>query len=202
LLSQSNPPLRQRRQRTNFSDQALQSLEDSFALNPYPDINERESLALRLKATEDRIQVWFQNKRARYRKRMQKENTNGTKKETLPKKQSTRAVLTVSPLENSPIRQSMGQTYDNNFNSTPISAYTRQAYKFNETSHLGYNRSMYDSGYLSMLSPSSFSFQSTPSMYGSLYHNGCLSSGQAVMPTPVTPVVATTRIPKSIFRPF
>ena len=57
LLSQSNPPLRQRRQRTNFNDEAIQSLEEAFAKNPYPDINEREEMARELKTTEDRIQV-------------------------------------------------------------------------------------------------------------------------------------------------
>ena len=82
LLTKSNPPLRQRRQRTNFSEQVIDALEDAFTKNPYPDINERESLALQFKTTEDRVQVWFQNKRARYRKRMQKENNSKSANDT------------------------------------------------------------------------------------------------------------------------
>lgn len=54
---QNNPPLRQRRQRTNFNDDAISSLEEAFAKNPYPDIVERETMARALKCTEDRIQV-------------------------------------------------------------------------------------------------------------------------------------------------
>ena len=81
LLSQAQPPLRQRRQRTNFNDVAIERLEVAFALNPYPDINERDALARELKTSEDRVQVWFQNKRARYRKKMHKMQPTQLKKE-------------------------------------------------------------------------------------------------------------------------
>ena len=64
--------MRQRRQRTNFNDETIDALDIYFAKNPYPDINERESIAKELHTSEDRIQVWFQNKRARYRKKMVK----------------------------------------------------------------------------------------------------------------------------------
>lgn len=78
LLCKSQPPIRQRRQRTNFTEEVIEKLEDFFLKNPYPDINERETMAQMLHTTEDRVQVWFQNKRARYRKRVQKENKNIT----------------------------------------------------------------------------------------------------------------------------
>ena len=67
LLKRQNPPVRQRRQRTNFNESQIQYLDEMFIKNPYPDINERDELALALKTTEDRIQVWYQNKRARYK---------------------------------------------------------------------------------------------------------------------------------------
>lgn len=76
LLCKSQPPVRQRRQRTNFTEQVIDKLEEFFSKNPYPDINEREQMAKMLNTTEDRVQVWFQNKRARYRKRVLKENKN------------------------------------------------------------------------------------------------------------------------------
>ena len=57
LLSQNNPPIRQRRQRTSFNDAAILELEENFSKNPYPDINEREAMALKFKTSEDRIQV-------------------------------------------------------------------------------------------------------------------------------------------------
>lgn len=60
LLKRKNPPVRQRRQRTNFDENAIDYLDKMFIKNPYPDINEREELARSLNTTEDRIQVWNQ----------------------------------------------------------------------------------------------------------------------------------------------
>ena len=76
--------MRQRRQRTNFNEETIDALDVYFTKNPYPDINERESIAKELHTSEDRIQVWFQNKRARYRKKMVKvEKTIDTTNESI-----------------------------------------------------------------------------------------------------------------------
>ncbi|CAF0843241.1 unnamed protein product [Brachionus calyciflorus] len=74
ILNKAQPPVRQRRQRTNFDQSVVSELEKLFLKNPYPDINEREQMARDLKTSEDRVQVWFQNKRARYRQRVKKES--------------------------------------------------------------------------------------------------------------------------------
>ncbi|XP_078343535.1 uncharacterized protein LOC144629191 isoform X2 [Oculina patagonica] len=59
---------RQRRRRTAFTDEQLDRLEESFENEKFPGIQIREDLARELNIGEDRIQVWFQNRRARWRK--------------------------------------------------------------------------------------------------------------------------------------
>ncbi|XP_040211532.1 homeobox protein unc-4-like [Rana temporaria] len=62
--------LKQRRSRANYSTWQLQELEKVFQANQYPDIFMREALALRLDLLETRVQVWFQNRRAKMKRQI------------------------------------------------------------------------------------------------------------------------------------
>ncbi|KAG5201241.1 hypothetical protein JEQ12_005775 [Ovis aries] len=55
-----------RRSRTSFTEEQLEILVQAFSQNPYPGYTAKQRLAVEINAEESRIQIWFQNRRARH----------------------------------------------------------------------------------------------------------------------------------------
>ncbi|KAM4770846.1 homeobox protein Mix.1-like [Rhinophrynus dorsalis] len=90
-------PASHRRKRIVYNQADLNKLEQFFKTNMYPDIHHREELAKQMCLPESRIQVWFQNRRAKARRQGGKSTNHAAVRDHYPSTPANTHMFSIAP---------------------------------------------------------------------------------------------------------
>lgn len=107
--------MRIKRYRTSFTQSQIRELEAAFNKSHYPDVHRREELSTETSLDAGRIQVWFQNRRAKFRKRA--------------KQQQQDVHSTTQPISSSISSANTKSSINNKFNGKPSIGVARQTFQ-------------------------------------------------------------------------
>lgn len=123
LSTDFKPKIRSRqRLRTIFTPEQKVKLEELFCLTIYPSTYEREKMALDLGVHESRIQVWFQNRRAKMKKSLTHFKETSSSSSLSSSASTVKAVSAHQLLMGDEIHFSSPKNFNQSTTSSPISS--------------------------------------------------------------------------------